>query len=74
MKPQFKIGDLVRIKTTDVVGMVISITTHIKDTGVSIQYEVTYPNMNNDPVGSLFSAVELEKIEDKGKFGFGGTE
>lgn len=65
-----KIGDLVKIKTTDTVGTVISIHIHLCDTGYSVVYEVAHPNCNNDADAKTFYGVELEKIESDKKFGF----
>jgi len=69
MNPKFEIKDLVEVKSTSVVGMIISIMIKIVDTGYSISYEVSYPDVNNHPEAKSFYECELEKVESK-KFGF----
>ena len=66
---KYKVGETVRIITTNVVGIVISIQISIADIGHSITYNVTYPNAQNEPDAKVFFECELEKI-DKSKFGF----
>lgn len=64
-----KIGDLVLIKSTNIVGMVISSTIRICDTGYSITHEIAYNNVQGEPDAKTFYECELEKT-DKSKFGF----
>lgn len=65
----YKIGDSVLIKSTNIVGMIISISIRVCDTGYSATYEIAYPDVNGYPDAKTFFEVELEKA-DKSTFGF----
>ena len=66
---KYDIGDYVRITSTGVIGMVISIKIEIYDTGISMAYCVTYPNGSNEPDDKMFFECELEETEST-PFGF----
>lgn len=67
----FAIGDLVLDKVCNIVGQIVSISVVIYDTGTVVKYEVGIPDENGQPTSRIYSATELERIEDKEVFGFG---
>lgn len=64
---KYEIGQSVKIAVTDVIGMV----TRYLISELELQYEVCYPDQDNQPVKRWFNQIELEEINSQ-KFGFGG--
>jgi len=67
---KYNVKDWVRIISTNIVGIIISVSINICDSGTSIQYQVSYPSCNNEPDAKMFFECELEEVENT-SFGFG---
>ena len=64
---KYEIGQSVKIAVTNIIGMV----TRYLISELELQYEVCYPDQDNQPVKAWFNQIELEEINSQ-KFGFGG--